>query len=137
MIAPCGINCNVCIAHLRPKKPCPGCNSLDQAAKPSHCTKCRLKYCEQLPDAENAYCYQCAEFPCVRMWNLDRRYVSKYGLSPIANLERIRALGIVQFIEEENNKWMCPNCGEKLCMHRNACLSCGQVYRPRGSRNSV
>ena len=27
MIAPCGINCGFCMAHLRDKNKCPGCNS--------------------------------------------------------------------------------------------------------------
>jgi predicted RNA-binding Zn-ribbon protein involved in translation (DUF1610 family) len=132
MIAPCGINCSVCIAHLRPKKTCPGCNSSDQASKPFHCTTCRIKYCEKLPGPDNAYCSQCAEYPCIRMRNLDRRYVSKYSVSPIANLERVRSVGIGAFIEEENTKWICPDCGEKLSMHRSACLSCGYIYRQRG-----
>ena len=25
MFAPCGMNCNLCIKHVNPKNPCPGC----------------------------------------------------------------------------------------------------------------
>ena len=29
LIAPCGMNCNICMAYLREKNKCPGCREID------------------------------------------------------------------------------------------------------------
>lgn len=124
MIAPCGINCSVCIAHMRDKKKCPGCQSLCVEGKPFHCTKCRIKYCDEHSKAIFSFCFDCPKFPCLRMRNLDKRYSTKYRTSIISNLKVIQEQGIVEFIKAETNKWVCPYCGEKLSIHRDFCLKC-------------
>jgi len=30
LIAPCGMNCGICLAYLREKKKCPGCNGSNE-----------------------------------------------------------------------------------------------------------
>ncbi len=48
LIAPCGMDCGICIGHLRDRKTCPGCNDPDDSAKAHHCAACTIKRCEQL-----------------------------------------------------------------------------------------
>ena len=36
LIAPCGMNCGICVGHLREKNRCAGCNSDDDAGKPRY-----------------------------------------------------------------------------------------------------
>jgi rubrerythrin len=56
---------------------------------------------------------------------LDKRYVSKYGESPIENFKTINENGIEEFKSKVIEKWKCKNCGSFLCVHRKVCLICG------------
>ncbi|MBN2747249.1 MAG: hypothetical protein JXR34_11035 [Bacteroidales bacterium] len=68
---------------------------------------------------------ECEKYPCKRLKNLDKRYRTKYGMSMLDNLENIKSLGIEKFVELEQERWRCSNCGELLCVHRTSCLKCG------------
>ena len=123
LIAPCGMNCRLCLAFIRDKNACPGCR-MDNGYKSKSCISCRIKNCEKLASGEFEYCFSCEDFPCARLKNLDKRYTTKYGCSPIENLESIQSLGIMRFIRKEEEKWACPQCGSLLCVHKPECLSC-------------
>lgn len=127
-IAPCGINCGVCIAHLREKNKCYGCMSSDNI-KSSRCIKCGIKFCNEHNKSAFIYCFECQKFPCSRLKSLEKRYVEKYHLSVIDNLTYIKQYGIDEFIKNENEKWRCRQCGEVLCVHRSFCLNCKKEYR--------
>jgi hypothetical protein len=79
-------------------------------------------------DGKIEYCFDCDEFPCARLTHLDKRYRTKYGTSPIANLISIRKIGIRRFSKDETRKWTCPQCGAMICMHKPQCLSCGYMW---------
>jgi len=128
LIAPCGMNCRLCRAYTRDKKPCPGCRGND-SHKSKSCVVCRIKNCEKIANAKAKYCFSCDGFPCVRLNHLDKRYRTKYGMSMIDNLERIRKFGIRHFIRSEKERWSCPECGEMLCVHKPQCLSCQHTWR--------
>jgi uncharacterized OB-fold protein len=34
-------------------------------------------------------------------------------------------VGIRKFVRKENSRWACSDCGELICVHRPACLTCG------------
>jgi len=126
MIAPCGMNCGLCIGYLREKNPCPGCNG-DDADKPKHCVVCRIRHCEEIGGGEQKFCSECAKFPCARLRQLDRRYRTKYGMSMIENLESTVQLGLEGFVTREKDQWRCPECGGVVCVHRTSCIYCGHV----------
>ena len=128
LIAPCGMNCGLCIAHLRQRNRCAGC-ALDDPHKAKHCTACYIKNCAEMRGLERKYCYECAKFPCLRLRKLDLRYRTKYGMSMIANLEAIRALGMQGFVAEEKKRWRCARCGRVVCVHRAECIYCGHPWR--------
>lgn len=125
IIAPCGINCSVCLAYMREKKRCPGCRDLNDTLKPFHCTKCSIKYCDQHQQSDFLYCFDCKNFPCTRLKKLDTRYTLKYKTSIIANLTYIKENGLDIFIKQDEKKWICSNCGSKLCIHKDSCPVCG------------
>lgn len=122
LIAPCGINCAVCMAFLRTANPCPGCRA-GNACKCKTRLTCRMKTCTS---RRGAFCGRCPDFPCAWVRHLDRRYRTRYAVSPIANLRRIAAVGVRRFAVEEKVKWTCTGCGATICMHRPACLVCGK-----------
>lgn len=125
MIAPCGMICAICVAHLREKKQCLGCLGPDDH-KSNHCVVCRIKNCEELKVEKNHYCFSCEKYPCTRLKQLDKRYRTKYGMSMLENLKNIKETGIDSFIETQNQKWTCGQCGETICVHRDSCLKCGE-----------
>ena len=124
IIAPCGMDCALCIAHLRENRRCPGCNDRHDEEKPPHCVQCSIKTCT-VPGHSNRFCFECQCLPCRRLRDLDKRYRTKYGMSMIENLASIRAFGIRKFVAQEKIRWACPKCGQTLCVHRSECLRCG------------
>jgi hypothetical protein len=44
------------------------------------------------------FCFECKEFPCLRLIKLDEKYKSEYKMSIIENLKLIRAEGIEKFL---------------------------------------
>ncbi len=132
LIAPCGMNCRLCWGYIREKNTCPGCRKIEtQESQKSKCrTTCIIRNCEQIAKGKIKYCSDdCNRFPCTRLKNLDKRYRAKYGMSMINNLKMIDEFGIRHFIQNEKEKWICPECGEMICVHRPTCLSCGYKWR--------
>jgi len=132
MIAPCGMNCSLCLAYIREKNKCPGCHGRDTLKKKTR-VSCIIKSCEKLRGAESRFCYSCEAFPCRRLKQLDARYRKKYGMSMISNLRTIETEGLDRFVEMETQRWACRKCGALLCVHRQACLNCGDNWNPEGT----
>jgi len=128
LIAPCGINCSLCISYQFMKKDlnkegfrrtyCPGC-----IPRENNCIHMGHK-CELLGKGNVRFCFECKDFPCKDLKTLDKRYKTKYHLSLIENLRHIEAYGIEQYLEKKEEKWRCPECGEMICCHNGLCLDC-------------
>jgi len=132
LIAPCGMNCGICIGHLRDKKPCGGCFKKDDENKPKHCRSCSIVNCGFLAKTTSGFCHECGKYPCTRLKGLDRRYRTNYGMSMIENLDFIKNTGLEKFIQNEEKRWTCGSCGSGLCVHRNFCLKC-KTERTQGT----
>jgi hypothetical protein len=124
-IAPCGINCGTCMAYQREKNTCAGCMN-PSGNKANHCVSCSIKNCEYLKQTDSKFCYDCVKFPCTRMKNLDKRYRTRYKTSLINNLITIKEIGIESYLQNENVRWTCPDCGIAICVHRPLCEGCGK-----------
>ena len=135
LVARCGINCAVCSAYLSYKndlkkkgmqrKVCSGCRPESY--------ECNMMRKECGHQGRYEYCYECEEFPCKGIKRLDKRYSTKYHLSPVENLEHIRDKGMASFLEREEEKWRCPDCGETICCHNGLCYNC-QLERLRNKK---
>lgn len=87
LIAPCGMNCGICIGYLRDKKKCHGCREMSEG-KPEGCRKCLIMHCKILKEKNMTFCSdKCEKFPCSKLKNLDKRYKIKYKMSMLENLE--------------------------------------------------
>jgi GNAT superfamily N-acetyltransferase len=128
LIAPCGMNCSLCIAYQAQKY------DLDkQGFRRKYCPGClpRGKNCMHMKDSCNKvgnglirFCYMCADFPCKRLKALDKRYRTKYHMSMIKNLRLISEKGMKAFLESEAAQWRCSKCGAVICCHNGLCLKC-------------
>lgn len=126
LIAPCGLNCALCYKFLTEKKNhCTGCLNGDEN-KALYCLNCKIKNCLQYSgETKINYCYECKDFPCKRLKQLDKRYRTKYGTSIIGNLKIIQKCGMDSFIQDERIKWKCLNCSGILSIHIAECIFCG------------
>lgn len=117
LIAPCGMNCSLCIAYQFGKydlnargfhkKYCPGCIPRGENCK--HLGDA----CVLLAEGSVRFCYECENYPCKRLKALDKRYLTKYHMSMIENLDFIKAYGMEKFLVKEDEKWII-NCLEIL-----------------------
>ena len=131
LIAPCGMNCRLCWGYVRERNKCPGCQRINNQKndKSKSRARCIIRNCEQLTKNNTRYCSEnCSSYPCTRLKNLDKRYRTKYGMSMIENLNMLHDIGIRKFILNEKIKWICPECGDMICVHRPTCLSCGYKW---------
>ncbi len=128
LIAPCGMNCGLCISYQAMKLDlnkhgfkrsyCPGCRP-----RGKNCLHMRGK-CDLIGNGLVHFCSECNSFPCKRLQALDKRYRTKYHLSMIENLKAIELGGFELFLDQEAVKWRCPECGGTICCHNGLCLEC-------------
>jgi hypothetical protein len=120
LIAPCGMDCAICMAHLWERNRCPGCNSPDRR----HHINCFLFSCGE---RKGRYCFDCANYPCRRLSQLDKRYRTKYRMSMLQNLAAIQKHGIRAFVRSERERWTCTACGGTVDVHHGRCSVCGNT----------
>ena len=125
LIAPCGMDCGVCMAYVREKNKCAGCRGVN-TYKPITRVKCKIKNCVTFRNSSAKYCFECGKFPCDVLKHLDKRYRTKYHMSMIENLETIKNFGIKKFLMNEDVRWTCARCGGTICVHRGYCSECGR-----------
>lgn len=121
MFAHCGMNCKVCYKHCYTNKPCAGCLNSDKD-KPEHCRKCKIKDCINLK--KFSYCYQCLEYPCKLIKNLERSYNKRYSTSLLANSAYVKEYGIEIFMKQQKEKYTCKTCGGIISIHDRECSEC-------------
>ncbi len=128
LIAPCGMNCNVCSNYLALEN-----DTKAKGVKLPYCIGCRprdkkcafvKKKCEKVLNHEVEFCYECGEFPCELISNLATKYEERYRMNMVDNLRFIKENGLMKFLESEEKKWECPNCGEVICCHNGICYNC-------------
>ncbi|WP_406241819.1 DUF3795 domain-containing protein [Tissierella carlieri] len=128
MFAPCGMNCMVCYKHCYTKKtrqPCGGCMT-ESKGKPEHCRKCNIKNCVQLKGI--AYCYECSDFPCKLIKNLEKSYNQRYDESLVKNSIIVKKHSISQLMELHSIKYCCSKCGGVISLHDKVCSECEERY---------
>lgn len=125
LIAPCGMNCAICIAYLG--------YHMNGSKKKNNCTGCKIrnkncafikKRCKYLPKNEVEYCYECGEFPCENLKKLDKKYRARYDMSMIDNLKFIKERGMDEFLKQQKKRYKCPKCGGTICVHTKICYDC-------------
>lgn len=122
------MNCALCVSYQAQKndlqkkrfnrKYCVGC-----LPRGKNCTF-MTGSCDKLGLGLIRFCYECSDFPCRRLKDLDKRYRTRYHMSMIDNLNFIKEHGASEFLEKEEEKWHCAGCGGTICCHNGLCLEC-------------
>lgn len=83
------------------------------------------KRCNLLKNKKIEFCFECQDFPCKNLLKLDERYKKRgWDVSFSGNNRRIKEVGLVKFIEEQEKKFQCPKCGGTISVHDNKCYDC-------------
>jgi hypothetical protein len=135
-LAPCGLYCGVCavmmahrdnnqklkerLAPLFQVSPedirCEGCLS-DETF--TYCTTCPIKSCTSQRGYEG--CHECDEFPC--------HYIEEFPI-PVGKKVILRAIpyrreaGTEKWVEDEQARYICPECGNQLFRGASKCNQC-------------
>lgn len=141
LLAPCGLYCGVCsiyIAHRDNNEKfkhvllpvyrafaksiddiaCTGC--LSSGVVFSVCRACSIKKCNEEKGTKG--CYQCNDFPC--------KFINNFPV-PVAKEVMMRTIpfwrenGTEKFVEEEEKRYICPECGNSLFRGVKKCNKCG------------
>ena len=133
LIAPCGMDCALCSRYL----------AYQNDLKRSHCKGCRIENhkCSYLfakcdginhgidGTSDASFCSACDKYPCPPIKRMDARYRKNYNMSVMANLARIKEIGMARFLEEQRQTHGCPNCGALISVHNRKCFRCAEVTR--------
>jgi hypothetical protein len=95
---------------------CRGCLSDDLFM---HCNQCEIRDCTQ----QKGYtgCHQCDEFPCRHIDNFPMTVGKKVILRAVPY---IRKYGIEKWIQDEEARYYCPECGNKVFRGVVKCNQC-------------
>ena len=119
MVAPCGMNCNLCSWVLDPAKP--GCVH-------------KKGLCLKLAKSEVKFCYRCGRFPCASLLLIEKRYTKTHNYSFLENLNFIRRRGMPAFLRRETERYSCPSCGKLLTVHSDICPHCRRRHERKARR---
>ncbi|MBP1756915.1 MAG: hypothetical protein H6Q59_3313 [Firmicutes bacterium] len=122
MIAPCGVNCLACSAHVSNKKPCPGCRAPIEEITRKGCQNCANKQCAFEQGFQ--WCFQCSRFPCTRIKRLDQRYRQNYNVNLIQNGSDAKN-DMDAFLQVQREFFACRSCGGIIDQHHQKCSECG------------
>ncbi len=107
---------------------CDGCLSGGRLA--GHCQKCDIRL-HALKNQDNFRCSGCEELPCYRITNLINMGHYLHRGEYLPNLEKIREMGVREWVKYEEERWRCPGCGLPMSWYDTECVGCGE---PRSGR---
>jgi hypothetical protein len=123
MMAVCGINCLACSAYLNDTRKCPGCRAEADKHFRKSCINCLMKQCAY--DKGLHWCFECVQFPCLKIKNINKRYTSKYEIDLIQKGLDMKE-DMNEFLAKQKELFTCSNCGGVIDLHNNMCSECGK-----------
>jgi hypothetical protein len=126
----CGVYCGACPALLATKagkidaaRQCCGCKS----DKPTgFCATCGIKACAQSKGYE--FCGQCSQLvTCELMQKFVADTQYPYGQCVLKNMQVIQEEGLAKWLETQDTRWRCQNCGAAHSWYQQNCPQCSQA----------
>ena len=102
---------------------CDGCLSGGMLA--AHCQNCNIRLCAANKQNDSR-CSDCEELPCYRITNLINMGSYLHRKEYLPNLEKIREMGVQEWVKYEEERWRCPQCGLPMSWYDAECAGCGE-----------
>ncbi|MHC6202479.1 DUF3795 domain-containing protein [Breznakiellaceae bacterium SP9] len=132
ILAVCGVNCLVCSAYLNKKNACPGCRAQETEHNRKSCINCAKKKCAF--DTGLRWCFECGQFPCLKIKRLNKRYGQNYGIDLVQNGLDARK-DRDSFLSEQRKQFICETCGGIIDRHHQKCSECGGDKRQHDAKS--
>lgn len=150
LVGRCGLYCGACIIYRASKdsKELQGRVAERQRCKPEEirCGGCQTvltsgwdvkgeewgkncKIVKCLSTKGQNFCYECATYPDCEKFHEIADSCLQIGENLMENLVKIKADKVAEWLEEEDKKWGCRNCGKPVTMHLSECHWCGAKIR--------
>lgn len=148
LVGRCGLYCGFCLIYRAGKdseklrravarrskcKPedvrCEGCQTVlvDGWNNARWSKNCKIIKCQEAKGVK--FCYECDVYPRCKRFHSIADHSLKRGEDLMANLEKIKAGKVEEWLEEEDRKWRCPKCGKPVSLYINECHWCGADIR--------
>ena len=95
------------------------CNGCLSSVKFMHCQQCEIRGCAQ--EKGYAGCHECDEFPCQHIENFPMNIGKKVILRAVPYR---RNVGTDKWIQDEDARYICPECGNKVFRGVIKCNKC-------------
>jgi hypothetical protein len=124
----CGLYCGACPIMLITKagtgtERCYGCKSEQPTG---YCAMCGIKVCASRKGY--AFCDECAD---LNTCELLQKFVDDpkwpYQRNVLKNMDMIRSDGLTKWLEGQEKRWRCANCGAPHSWWDATCPQCGQA----------
>jgi len=128
--APCGVFCGACPSY---EKSCLGCGSSERTQRRKSKWQCKIRKC-CFEDKNLNFCIDCHEFPCNLIEKLKNSHPCdvrfKYRHEIYDNIERIKEIGVENWVKKQKNRFKCPKCNGRVLWYKYKCNECGYEYSP-------
>ncbi len=124
----CGLYCGACPIMLNTKaglgsEQCYGCKSEQPTG---YCAVCGIKACARGKGYE--FCNECSEYStCALMQKFLNDANWPYQQMVSNNMESIQRNGLPKWLEAQEQRWRCPNCGTSHSWWDETCPQCGHA----------
>jgi hypothetical protein len=98
---------------------CYGCKTQANAV---FCTTCDIKACAENNAVD--FCFQCSEYPCTRLVEFNDDENPHHSVV-LKNSEEIIEKGVTEWLDEQEQRWSCPECGTAFTWYDKVCETCG------------
>jgi hypothetical protein len=128
-VGPCGVFCLACPSY---NKSCLGCSSESKNQKRKSKWSCKIRKC-CYKEMKIDYCGYCENFPCdIINRKLIKSHVGdirfKYRHEIPENMNRLKQLGVGEYIKRKKQEYLCPGCGGVVYFYYNKCSECGKSF---------
>jgi hypothetical protein len=124
----CGLYCGACPIMLNTEagtgtEQCYGCKSEQPTG---YCAICGIKACARRKGYE--FCNECSEYStCELMQKFMEDTKWPYQQIVSNNMESIQKNGLSKWLEAQEQRWRCTNCGASHSWWDETCPQCGQA----------
>jgi len=111
---------------------CGGCKSAVTAV---FCRDCEIKHCAEAKKLD--FCGDCADYPCKTLTDFRQDKYPHHSVV-FTNLRRIKEAGTNVWLEEQEKRWSCRQCGRTFNWYDEKCTSCGaELYDCRKEEKDI
>lgn len=109
---------------------CEGCQKLDEMGwdrEKYWGNNCRIVKC--LKKKNLNFCYECEEYETCKKFDKFYKICLKIGIDLRDNLAIIQSGNIDEWLEQEMERWKCPECSKSISVDLKECHWCGNRLR--------